>query len=229
MSSRVRSRFGRLALTLSASGVLFGTSVAPALAGSPDHLQLSTDGIRFHPSLTAPLFQGSARLVPGSQVQAGLWARNGTPDPGQLSISVAMPAAGDAGELMLLIEAPGRTSMSRPIAGLEAGQLLLRPHILPARATEGLTISISLPAKAVGQKASADGMVLRVDLGQDADDVSLTPQAGGSMASTGFDLNAPVVLGACLVTAGWLVIMAGRRRADPVRAKEHGATGQCPT
>lgn len=74
----------RIAVALAGCAVL----VAAPAAHAADEIGLSTDGVRWTPSLTEPLFDPEVRWVPGDVRTARFFVRNERPDNGDLTISI---------------------------------------------------------------------------------------------------------------------------------------------
>lgn len=91
----MRDRSFRPAASLLLGALLVGTATlgsvgmawSASAASVSDGLEVSLDGIAYTQTPVLPLFDGSATLIPGESISAGLWVRNTTDRPVLLRLS----------------------------------------------------------------------------------------------------------------------------------------------
>lgn len=136
----MRRRFW--AITAAFAGLL-ATGAVPAAAMDP--LLFSSDGETWATELGEPLFHNAPVLVPGDQVSADFWVRNGSPDTADLSVVLETdgPAEGEDG-FWFRATADGNRAGSGP----ETNHLVLSVADMQARESRKITVTVGLDGSA---------------------------------------------------------------------------------
>jgi hypothetical protein len=155
-----------IALLLATAAALGGVAVvaSPAHAESSG-IELSTDGVFFARTLSTPLFDPAAALIPGGSQGRDFWVRNASAAPAYLRVSIADVRASDADLAAALTisastggDAGSRVAISEaaPCAVLTEGQVIPSGGTLRVSAVAALG---DLSGQA-GQGATADFRML---------------------------------------------------------------------
>ncbi|GEL96746.1 hypothetical protein [Cellulomonas terrae] len=212
---------GRRAAALLSAGLLAGLLTAlpagPAYAADP--LEVSLDGTTWTASLPTRLFPSPGVIVPGDVLTSVLWVRNGSGDPARVDLEVAddlgVGPGSLAADLSLVIDgtpAPGGTSWHGP--DLAPGAVARIP----------LVVTFAASSQSVSQESVA-AVLDSVTLVQTGVGPAPTPtprqtpqtppttSARGGLAHTGADLGGALGVASAAVGAGFLLLLAARRRA----------------
>jgi hypothetical protein len=183
--------------TLALSAILVAGASSVAAVADTNGLELSTDGVTFGPTLSAPLFDSMPPLVPTQTATASFVVRNGSAVPAYLSVVLGgrgWDSWDYASSLSVTAASPGSASGAATLTSNDNCAVLLHGHLLQPGETAVVATSITLGdlGGVSGQQASA-WMVLTVKLTQSA--TSRSPRAcssGGSTVVVVPDANAPV-------------------------------------
>lgn len=212
---------GRRSAALAGAGVLAGLlTVVPATAAhAADPLEVSLDGTTWNASLPTRLFASPGVIVPGDVLTSVLWVRNGSGDPARVDLEVADDLGVGPGtlaaDLSLAIDgtpAPGGTSWRGP--DLAPGAVARIP----------LVVTFAASSQSVSQESVAavlDSVTLvQTGVGpapastpRQTPPPSPTPPARGGLAHTGAELGGALGVASAAVGAGFLLLLAARRRA----------------
>ncbi len=226
-----------------ASAGLLAIGAVPAVA--VDLLLLSSDGETWGTELGEPLFDDAPVLVPGDQVSADFWVRNGSADAADLSVVLESDGAMEGeGAFWFRATADGNkvgsaahtnhsvlavTDMqareSRKITvtvGLHdfAGnstQSLSQPIAFDVR----LTQSIPLGDPGVGGDDGQPESATRTDSGDE--EQALPERPFGSLADTGFSSFWIAIFGAALAGIGVRIVARNCRNKNLEEEGSHGA------
>ncbi|WP_435199149.1 hypothetical protein [Janibacter sp. GS2] len=165
---------------------------APSVAGAADPgLDVSTDGRTWGSSLSRPLFDGGARVVPGGRTHAQVWARNSSSHRATLTVvsrDIRSTLPADVAARDDFRVRVGGTELS----GGELGRCrVLASHVLDPGQRQRVPMSVGLPASS--RNISQDEVLslsLRVGIVQgtssapcgDGGTLDPTPAGGGDPA-----------------------------------------------
>lgn len=243
---RVRGALAAVVL-LGAFAVAPGASVPPASAAGETGVEVSLDGTHFARGQAGPLFADPPLIVPGDVVAATLWVRNATPYEGVLRLSGAEAWASSAALAESLgvsawetgdARVPGVTQAPGVAFTAASGCALVfvGPVLAPGEQTSlqvALSFDPSTPDRAgADAQANLDFVVALRDPADSAASgtadcasgqvVPAFPTGDGAgsegVALTGQDVLPMIVLGAGLLVAGLLTMLAvtrsNRRRRE---------------
>lgn len=227
-AGRPRGGFAVLSALLVSLSLVMAIIAAPSRAdASPDGTVVSLDGVTWGTSLSAGLFDGLGRLVPGDSATRTLWVRNTAPVDGLLRISLretvsSSTALGSA----LRISAANAPADFRVTPGAVGGCTQLLPDQLLASG-ESVAVPITMEVMPLtgldGQDATASITLLGVlsdpaagalaPTACPSNGVTIGDGAGrGDLASTGAStVPALLIMASALLGAGLFLVMAIRR------------------
>ena len=219
-------------------GILGGalSPVAVAAQAQPEIL-VSSDGVHYSTSLDADLFDGLGVLIPGQAQSVTLWVKNPTASAAEMRLSateVDMPWPDFATNVtMSAADSMGHATSGQTLASLADCEVILGPQRLAAGESVALTLTFALAdvPEAVAQNSGAS-LNLRVAMRDAAagafpdsacNDGGVTigsaPMStpSGTLARSGFNAEAPLLLLGGLGAGGLLFFLLGRRRVRDAR------------
>lgn len=253
LSPRPFSRFtaGIILVGLAGAGALLGPTAAVA---QDSVLEVSSDGASYSRSM-ADLF-GPRTLVPRDQVDGSFWVRNSGADPAVLTVQAvdvvvgdpvlagalrlsAKPASGVGEELQLVTDTGCRTlSTGYNIMPGETVPIAVRLAVGDLVGTEGQNahVGFSLRVMLSEREVTEVGATRCLDLGGEGGVTPPTGEEAGKPtvtrpyeepAITGAQGLGLIVVSAVAAIAGWLFILAGRRRRQESTREESPHSNKC--
>jgi hypothetical protein len=220
-----------------ARAILLAATMAavPTAAHASDRVGLSTDGVTWSATLSAPLFDPNFRWVPGDREESSFWVRNQSTDGATLDIAVlgsAVDALMETGDLDVQVRAGdgpwhstnhvGRQSLvsSMAVAPGQEMKVTVAISLDPASLSESESKTVDLRFDVQLTQAVPGGNGQRDDHSDsDSDDHSDNDSDDGSddrdasgLPGTGGPPWWPLVAGAAVVAGGAALSSVTRRR-----------------
>ncbi len=232
MSVTARSRRGNRAARAGVAAavlVLASLGVAEPSYATPLGMEFSTDGITYSPSLTGPLFNGIALLVPGDSQSASFWVRNVSGSAGYLRVVLSDVIASStviADEITVRSSTPATIGTAVPLSSAAPCRVLVEGDFVPSGSAVKVTATLAL-GNLTGTAGQKDTASMSLGIGMsDAAVGSLPPTScnGAStilpvsgdpvaLAYTGSDIPYRVIaLSAGALGVGLFLLVAARRR-----------------
>ena len=206
---------------------VLGFAVPASAAGQ---LELSSNGVTWGSSLSAPLFDPAFRWVPGDSQTASFYVRNHTGQDAVLDVIMLPAQFGDlmrSGDLTVSAEVDGGTWVGATSA--DNSHFLITSAPVPAKAVRKVNVRIDFASTSSNATQNRRlGLAFDVALTQ-SKAIVLAPTQGGhgngaggknpnSLPNTGNDVSPlTIALGALLCALGAGLAVLGQRRAEKSR------------
>lgn len=181
MTVTLRPSLRRLAAsalaTAAAAALALGSGAAPAVAASEEVL-VSTDGVRFSPTLERGLFEGLGPLIPGQSESSDLWIKNPTTAAAALRVSargltIPSPTYAEAVTLSTWDSGTGSTNAAT-LSDRTSCDVLVPAQTVPAGDTVKMVVTFTM-ADLDGRLAQGESANLDVLVAMRHDDVGSFP------------------------------------------------------